>query len=174
MTFTSSYCIQGHLWLFYVMFVFLLIIFLSVRPSDCYARMYFLTNSDFLLFYYSSNYFKGGSADTPATHADIIFKPAVVNCCPPETDYTDMELPEFMGPCVFPCELKLSPEDCPPHSFTFVLTNAAGLHSLYLSLSLSLYIYLYIYLSGFLNTLIWAIPRCQSYSYFFLSKLPSY
>ena len=119
----------------------------SVLLSDCYARMYFLTNSDFLLFYYSSNYFKGGSADTPATHADIIFKPAVVNCCPPETDYADMELPEFMGPCVFPCELKLSPEDCPPHSFTFVLTNAAGQYSLCLSIFLSRSLYIYIYIS---------------------------
>lgn len=69
---------------------------------------------------------QGGSCDSPANPEDITFKPCVVNCCPPESDYSDMELPEFLAPCVFPCDLKLSAVDCPPHSFTFVLTNASG------------------------------------------------
>ena len=111
-----------------------------------------------------------------------------MNCCPPETDYTDMELPEFMGPCVFPCELKLSPEDCPPHSFTFVLTNAAGQHSLCLSivLSLSLYIYIYLYIlslwflkySNLSDTEMSIFPYYDNTSLLrnrsFLFKLPSY
>ena len=37
-----------------------------------------------------------------------------------------MELPEFLAPCVFPCDLNLSAVDRPPFSFTFVLTNASG------------------------------------------------
>jgi uDENN domain len=84
---------------------------------------------------------KGGSIGTPATPGDISFKPCVLNCCPPESDYSDMELPEFLAPCVFPCDLKLSSIDCPPYTFTFVLTNASGTSSKFFFASVSIILF---------------------------------